>query len=50
MVFLHVCLCEGDGSSETRVLDSLNLSCGYWELNPGPMEREPVLLTTELSL
>jgi hypothetical protein len=26
------------------------ISCGCWELNPGPLEKQPVLLTTELSL
>jgi hypothetical protein len=24
--------------------------CGCWELNPGPLEKESVLLTAELSL
>ena len=24
--------------------------CGCWELNPGPLEEQPVLLTTEPSL
>ena len=24
--------------------------CGYWELNPGPLQRQPVLLNIELSL
>ena len=26
------------------------LSCGCWDLNPGPLEEQPVLLTTEASL
>jgi hypothetical protein len=24
--------------------------CGYWESNPGPLQRQPVLLNIELSL
>jgi len=26
------------------------MSCGCWELNPGPLEEQPVLITTEPSL
>jgi hypothetical protein len=39
-----------------RVLDPLNqsyscqLSCGCWELNPGPLEKYPVLLPAEPAL
>lgn len=29
--------------SGTRVADSCNLSGGCWELNPGPLEKQPVL-------
>jgi hypothetical protein len=32
------------------VTDSCELSCGCWESNPGPLEEELVLLTTEPSL
>ena len=46
---LYVCLCEGVRSSGARVTDRCELSCGCWELNPGPLEEQPVLLTTELS-
>jgi hypothetical protein len=28
-----------------KVLDSLELSCGCWEMNPSPLEEDPVLLT-----
>ena len=30
--------------------NSFELTCGYWELNPGPLEEQPVLLTSEQSL
>ena len=42
-----VCLCEGVGSLGTRVTDSCGLSCGCWELNPGPLGEKLMLLTTE---
>lgn len=29
-----------------KVLDSLELSCGCWEMNPSPLEEDPVLLTS----
>ena len=52
---LHVCLCEGVRSSETGVTgtgvtDSCELPHGFWELNPGPLEEQSVLLTTKQSL
>ena len=31
----------------TGVTDDSELSCGYWELNPGPLEEQFLLLTTE---
>ena len=40
---------EGARSPATGVTDSCELPCGYWELNPGPLEEQPVLLTTEPS-
>ena len=40
----------GVRSSGTGVTDSCELSCECWELNPGPPEEQPVLLTIELSL
>ena len=33
-----------------RVTDSCEPPCGCWELNPGPLEEQPVLLTTEPAL
>jgi hypothetical protein len=41
---------NGIGSPETRIIDSCELPCGYWELNPGLLEEQPVLLTAETSL
>ena len=32
------------------VIDGCKLPCGCWDLNSGPLEQQPVLLTTELSL
>ena len=34
-------------SSETGVMDGCEPPCGSWELNPGSLEEQPVLLTTE---
>jgi hypothetical protein len=36
--------------SDLEVTDGCKLPCGYWGLNPGPLEEQPVLLTTEPSL
>lgn len=55
-VYPHVCLEPRDQkrSSNTleldRVTDGYKLSCGFWDLNPGSLEEEQVLLTTELAL
>jgi hypothetical protein len=32
------------------VTDSCELPCGCWELNPDPLEEQPVFLSTEPSL
>ena len=34
----------------TGVTSTCELPCGCWELNPGPLEEQPVLLTAEPSL
>ena len=47
---LHVYLSEGVRILGARVTDSGELTCGCWKLNPGPLEEQPVLLTTEPSL
>lgn len=44
----------GSQSSSRRqplpeVAGSCELPRGYWELNPGPLEEQPVFLTAELS-
>lgn len=44
VICLHVCLYKGVRYSGTRVLDSSELPCGYWELSPSPTEEQPVLL------
>ena len=43
-------LCEGAESPETVIADSYEPPCGCWEMNTGPLEEQPVLLTTEPSL
>jgi hypothetical protein len=43
-------MCEGVEFPGPEVIDSCKLPCGCWELNLGPLEEHPVLLTTELSL
>ena len=45
---LYACLCEAVRSTRSGVTDSCELSCGCWELNPGPLEEQPVLLTSHL--
>ena len=50
MFCLHVCLCEDVRYPGTGVTDSCELPCGCWELNPGALEEQAVLLTTEPSL
>ena len=40
----------GVRSPVTGVPDGSELPCGYWELDPGPLEEQPMLLTTEPSL
>lgn len=60
-VYLHICLntpCRSStcgrkksvGSPKNRVLDSWELPCSSWQLNPGTLEGYPVLLTAEPSL
>ena len=38
---------RGVGFPGTGVIDSCELPCGSWELNPGPLEEQSVLLTIE---
>lgn len=39
----------GIKSPETRVTNTCELSCGYREFNPGPLEKQHVFLTLEPS-
>ena len=42
---------DGMGTSRTVVIDGCDLSTNRcWELNLGPLEEQPVLLTDEASL
>lgn len=51
---LRMCLVPS-GSEEdiespgTKITVTCALQCGCWELNPGPLEEQPVLITTKLS-
>lgn len=36
--------------SATGVIDGCEPSCGYWELNPGTLQGQQVLLTAETAL
>jgi hypothetical protein len=51
MSVYHVCLVPAEARSvraqETGVIDSCELPCGCWELNPGPLKEQPVLVSTE---
>ena len=38
---------DGVGSPGTGVTSSCLLPCGCWELNPGPLEQQTVLPSTE---
>ena len=44
--FVYICLCEGVRSLELEL--QIVVSCS-WELRPGPLEEQPVLLTSEPS-
>ena len=40
----------GQKKTPDLIVDGYELPCGCWELNSGPLEEQPVLLTTEPSL
>jgi hypothetical protein len=42
--------CEGARFSGTRITDRCELLGGCWELNPGPLKKQSVLITTEPSV
>ena len=48
--YVHHMHAWGVGSRGTGVTDTSEPSCGCWILNPGPLEEQPVLLSTEPSL
>lgn len=57
--YLHGCLCttyvpqsfkEGNWCLGTRVTNHYGLLCGFWELNTGSMQEQPILLYAESSL
>ena len=55
LFYVHQCfacmyVCEGIRAPGTGVTDSCELPYGGWELNRGPLEKQPVLLTAEPSL
>lgn len=49
-MYVSVMYVQYTGSSESRVTDGCELSCGCWTLNPGPLEVVQVLVTTEPSV
>ena len=49
VLYLHVCLYARWGH-QSPIIDGHEPSRGYWELNSGPLEEAPVLLTAEPSL
>lgn len=42
-IYVRICMSECSGSPETGV-HNCELSCSSWELNPSPLEEQPVLL------
>jgi hypothetical protein len=41
---------EGSLSPETGVVGGCEAQCGRWESNPGPLEEQPMFITTAPSL
>ena len=46
----HVCLCEGVRTPGNGITDSYELSCGCWELSPGPLAEQSEFFTAKLLL
>lgn len=42
--YVHLKSEEGIRSPKTGVMDGCELPCGFWELNPGPLQDQLVLL------
>jgi hypothetical protein len=49
-VFLCALVFEGVRFPGAGVADICEMACGCWELNSGPLEDQPILLTAESSL
>jgi hypothetical protein len=49
-VFCLQCLPTGQKRASDPIADGCEPPCGCWELNSGPLEEQPVLLTSEPSL
>lgn len=52
---MYVCVCpmrpeEGVRFPRTCVTDSYELQCGCWVLNPGPLQKQSVILIVELTV
>ena len=50
LTLFYVHWCDGVRSCGTAFSDNCELPCGCWELNPGSLEEQSVLLTAEPSL
>ena len=48
-IWMYVCVACACSAlrGQKRVSNPLELPCGCWELYPGPLEEQPVLITTE---
>lgn len=49
-VCLHVCAVPVEDARflGTGVMDGCELQCQWWELNPGPLHKQQMFLTTEI--
>jgi hypothetical protein len=47
---LPTCMPEHQKVAPHLITDGCEPPCGYWELNSGPLEEQPMLLTAEPSL
>lgn len=47
---LLACMTAGQKRAPDLIIDGFEPMCGCWDLNSGPLEGQPVLLTSELSL
>ena len=47
---LSVCIPACQKRASDTIIDSHEPPCGCWELNSGPLEEQPMLLTPESSL